>query len=219
MKSILISGLLFILNIVFTKSNLLGIDFGTEFIKVSILKPNSPFKMVENIQSKTKTPSSLAFKDEERLFGFDALGKKVRLPKQVFVYMHEFLGKKYTNEQVKQFVEDFFVSYEMEEDSERKTFNFKVLFNKEDYIFSTEEIFGMVFRYVKFLADKYAGAGSHIQDCVVTVPAHFGHRERMAITQASELSKLTLQSLITENSAAALQYAIDKQFNKITKLL
>ena len=157
--------------------------------------------MVENIQSKTKTPSSLAFKDEERLFGADALGKKVRLPKQVFVYMHEFLGKKYTSEQVKKFVEDFFVSYEMEEDAERKTFNFKVLFNKENYVFSTEEIFGMLFRYIKFLADKYAGAGSNIKDCVVTVPAFFGHRERMAISQASELSNLNLQSLITENSA------------------
>jgi len=107
----------------------------------------------------------------------------------------------------------------MEEDAERQTFNFKVLFNKEDYIFTTEEIFGMIFRYIKFLADKYSGPGSNVQDCVVTVPAFFGHRERMAITQASQLSKLTLQSLITENSAAALQYAIDKQFNKTENII
>jgi hypoxia up-regulated 1 len=219
MKAIIISALIFILNLSITNSNLLGIDFGTEFIKVSILKPNSPFKMVENIQSKTKTPSSLAFKDEERLFGSDALGKKVRFPRQVFVYMHEFLGKKYSSEQVKKFVEDFFVSYDMEEDELRKTFNFKVVFNKENYIFSTEEIFGMLFRYIKFLADKYSGAGSNIKDCVVTVPAFFGHRERMAISQATELSNLKLQSLITENSAAALQYSIDKQFNKTENII
>jgi len=217
MKALLFSALIFLLSIIRIKSNLLGIDFGTEYIKVSVLKPNSPFKMVENIQSKTKTPVSLAFKDEERLFGSDALGKKVRFPKQVFVYMHEFLGKKYDSVQVKQFMEHFFVSYETEEDQERKTYNFKVNFNKENYVFSTEEIFGTLFRYIKFLSDKYAQ--SNIRDCVVTVPAFFGYRERTAISQAIELSDLKLQALITENSAAAVQYSIDKQFNKTENII
>jgi len=217
MKAYLISALVFLLSILNIKSNLLGIDFGTEFIKITVLKPNSPFKMVENIQSKTKTPAALAFKDEERLFGADALGKKVRFPKQVFVYMHEYLGKKYSSKQVKQFMEDFFVSYETEEDQERKTFNFKVNFNKENLVFSTEEIFGMLFRYIKFLSDKYAGG--NIVDCVVTVPAFFGHRERLAISQAVELSNLKIQALITENAAAAVQYSVDKQFNKTENII
>lgn len=217
MKALFFSALVFLLSIFEIKSNLLGIDFGTEYIKVSVLKPNSPFKMVENIQSKTKTPAALGFKDEERLFGADALGKKVRFPKQVFVYMHEFLGKKYDSNQVKKFMEDFFVSYETEEDQERKTFNFKVNFNKEINTFSTEEIFGMLFRYIKFLADKYAE--SNIRDCVVTVPSFFGYRERTAISQAVELSNLKLQALITENSAAAVQYSIDKQFNKTENII
>jgi len=213
MKALFFSALVFLLSLITkTKSNLLGIDFGTEYIKVTVLKPNSPFKMVENIQSKTKTPASLAFKDEERLFGADALGKKVRFPKQVFVYMHEFLGKNYNSAQVKTFMEDFFVSYETEEDQERKTYNFKVNFNKENFVFSTEEIFGMLFRYIKFLSEKYAES-SNIRDCVVTVPAFFGYRERTAISQAVELSNLKLQALITENAAAAMHYAVDKQFN------
>jgi hypoxia up-regulated 1 len=41
----------------------------------------------------------------------------------------------------------------------------------------------------------------------------------MAISQAVELSNLKLQSLITENSAAALQYSIDKQFNKTENII
>lgn len=218
MKALIFSAFLFLIAIIkYTKSNILGIDFGTEFIKVSVLKPNSPFKMVENIQSKTKTPSALAFKDEERLFGADALSKKVRFPKQVFVYMHEFLGKKYDSAQVKKFMEDFFVAYETQEDETRKTFNFKINFNKEEHIFSTEEIFGMLFRYVKYLADRYAE--SNIRDCVVTVPAFFGHRERMAIKQAVELSNLKLQGLMTENAAAAVQYAVDRQFNQTENII
>jgi hypoxia up-regulated 1 len=212
MKSLIVSALIFFLSIVKIKSNILGIDFGSELIKITVLKPNSSFKMVENIQSKTKTPAALAFKDEERLFGSDALGKKVRFPKQVFVSMHEFLGKKYKSKQVRKFIEDFFVSYDTEEDHERKTFNFKVNFNHENYVFSIEEIFGMLFRYIKFLSDKYSETNT--KDCVVTVPAFFGYRERLAISQAVELSDLNLQALITENSAAAVQYSTDKQFNK-----
>lgn len=217
MKSIIIAAFLFLLSILKVNSNNLGIDFGSEYIKITVLKPQSSFKMVENIQSKTKTPAALAFKDEERLFGSDALSKKVRFPKQVFVYMLEFLGKKYQSKQVKKFIEDFFVSYETEEEEDRKTFNFKVSYYNENYIFSIEEIFGMLFRYIKFLSDKYSEA--NIKDCVVTIPAFFGYRERLAITQAIELSDLNLQALITENSAAAVQFATDKQFNKTENVI
>lgn len=217
MKAIVISAITFMLLILKIKSNILGIDFGTEFIKITILKPSSSFKMVENIQSKTKTPAALAFKDEERLFGSDALGKKVRFPKQVFVYLHEFLGKKYSSKQVKKFIQDFFVSYETEEDQERKTFNFKVNFNKENYVFSTEELFGMLFRYIKFLSDKYSETNT--KDCVVTVPAFFAFRERLAISQAIELSDLNLLALVTENSAAAVHFASAKKFNQTENII
>ena len=216
-KSLFILLITSIISLTKIKSNILGIDLGTEFIKISILKPNNPFKMVENIQSKTKTPFALAFKDEERLFGSDAISKKVRLPTQVFVNMHEFLGKKYTSENIKKFIEDFFVSYNIEENKERKTFNFKVLYNKQNLIFSTEEIFGMLFRYIKFLADKYGD--TNVKNCVVTIPAFFGHKERIAISQAIQLSDLNLQSLITENSAAAVQYSLDKEFNKTENII
>jgi hypoxia up-regulated 1 len=213
--------LILIINLIFyikkITSSTIGIDLGTEFIKVSILKTNNPFKMVENIQSKTKTPFALAFKDEERLFGSDAISKKVRLPNQVFVNMHEFLGKKYTSKNIKKFIEDFFVSYDIEENKERKTFNFKVLYNNKNLIFSTEEIFGMLFRYIKFLSDKYGDV--NVKNCVVTIPAFFGYRERIAISQAIKLSDLNLQSLITENSAAAVQYSLDKEFNKTENII
>ena len=43
----------------FNKVNnyLIGIDLGTEFFKATILRPAKPFTMMENIQSKTKTPT------------------------------------------------------------------------------------------------------------------------------------------------------------------
>jgi hypoxia up-regulated 1 len=202
--------ILIITNIYYSLTNLIGIDLGSEYFKVTLLKPGKWFSMVENLQSKTKTPTAIAFKDEERFFGADALGKRMRFPKQVFTFMHEYLGKKYNEEEVKQFIEEFFVSYDMEEDVEHKTYKFKINFNREEYKFTTEEIFGMMFRYIKFLSDKFSGGD--VRDCVVTVPSFYAYKERNAIIQAAELSKLNLLSLVSENVAASVQFALDKNF-------
>jgi hypoxia up-regulated 1 len=208
----LLTLLICLINIYYSLSNLIGIDLGTEYFKVTLLKPGKWFSMVENLQSKTKTPTAIAFKDEERFFGADALAKRMRFPKQVFTFMHEYLGQRYNSEEINKFIEEFFVSYDMEEDQEHKTYIFKVKFNHDEYKFSTEEVFGMIFRYIKFLSDKYSGGD--VRDCVVTVPAFYGYKERTAIIQAADMSKLNLLSMVSENVAGAVQFALDKNFTE-----
>jgi hypoxia up-regulated 1 len=193
------------------RSYLIGIDLGTEFFKATMLRPSRPFTMVENIQSKTKTPTAVAFKDDERVFGADAMAKKPRLPKGVLTFFHEYLGKRHSSDEVKNFIKRFFVSYEMEEDEKRGTTTFKITFNKEEFKFSTEEVYGMIFRYIKYLADKFSQAD--IKDCVVTVPSFFGYKQRQALAQAVEMSKLNLLSFVSENVAAAVQFSMNKNFN------
>jgi hypoxia up-regulated 1 len=192
---------------------LIGVDLGSEFFKATMLKPNRPFTMVENLQSKTKTPTAISFKDDERGFGADAVVKKPRFPKQVLTFFHEYLGKKYNSDEVNQFIKEFMVSYDTEEDKERGTISIKINFNKEAFNFSIEEIFGMLFRYIKFLADRFSQ--TDIKDCVVTVPNFFGYKERYALAQAVELSKLNLVSMVSENVAAAVQFQMKKTFNDL----
>lgn len=192
-------------------SNLIGIDLGTEFFKATILKPGKPFTMMENIQSKTKTPTAIAFKDDERVFGADAMMKKPRIPKQALTFFHDYLTKSLEEEEINKFINDFFIAYEFEEDSERKTIDIKINFNKEEYKLKIEEIFGMLFRYIKYLADKFTNGD--IRDCVVTVPNFYGYKERHAISQAVQMSKLNLVGLVSENVGAAVHFSINKQFN------
>lgn len=70
----------------------------------------------------------------------------------------------------------------------------------------------MLFRYIKYLADKFTN--SDIKDCVVTVPNFYNYQERQAISQAVQMSKLNLIGLVSENVGAAVQFAINKQFNQ-----
>jgi hypoxia up-regulated 1 len=54
-------------------ASVLAIDYGTDFTKVSLMKPGVPFDVVLNRDSKRKMSSSVAWKGEERLFGGDAV--------------------------------------------------------------------------------------------------------------------------------------------------
>lgn len=50
----------------------LAIDYGTDYMKASLMKPGIPFDVLLNKDSKRKIQSSVAWKGEERLFGSDA---------------------------------------------------------------------------------------------------------------------------------------------------
>ena len=43
---------------------MMGIDLGSEFFKVTVIKPGKPFMMLENLLSKTKTESALGLKED-----------------------------------------------------------------------------------------------------------------------------------------------------------
>lgn len=51
---------------------ILAIDYGTEWIKASLMKPGVPFDVLLNRDSKRKIQSSVAWKGDDRLFGSDA---------------------------------------------------------------------------------------------------------------------------------------------------
>lgn len=48
--------------------SVLGIDLGSEFFKISLVKPGMPLDIVLNIESKRKTATMVGYKDGEQLF-------------------------------------------------------------------------------------------------------------------------------------------------------
>jgi hypoxia up-regulated 1 len=196
----------------------IGIDFGTEYIKIAFHKSTGTFQMVENLQSKTKTPFALGFKDNERFFGAEAQVKKSKIPELVFTKMHEFLGKRSDDENLKKFISEYFVSYNIEEDSERKVYKFGINANKDgNSLLSIEEVFGMMFKYIKFLSQKFSQ--TEINECVVTVPAFYGYKQRLSISQSAEIAGLKLLHITTENTGAAVNYAMSHRFGREEKYI
>ena len=60
------------LNLPQVLASLLAIDYGSEWIKASLMKPGVPFDVLLNKDSKRKIHSSVGWKGGDRLFGSDA---------------------------------------------------------------------------------------------------------------------------------------------------
>ena len=56
-----------------TLASVLAIDYGTDWIKASLMKPGVPFDVLLNKDSKRKIQAAVGWKNGDRLFGSDAV--------------------------------------------------------------------------------------------------------------------------------------------------
>ena len=76
------------LNLPQVLASLLAIDYGSEWIKASLMKPGVPFDVLLNKDSKRKIQSSVGWKNDDRLFGSDAYNL-VSNPKPVSGFLRD----------------------------------------------------------------------------------------------------------------------------------
>ena len=193
---------------------MMGIDLGSEFFKVTVIKPGKPFMMMENLLSKTKTENALGLKDDEITYSYDSLAKKAKAPSNIFNYFSEYLGRKYNDSFVTEYMKDFFQSYNIsaENDTQTITFNFK--YNNRDEQLSIVELYSMIFDYIKYLSQQFTKI--EMTDAFITIPSFFDYQQRQAIADAIKISKLRLAGVVSENLAAAVQFQLKKVFNNET---
>jgi len=76
-KSLLITGILFLLNVTITNASVMAIDYGSQWYKVSLITPKIPLEIVLNEESQRKTRSIISIIDDERMFSNDAVSKVI----------------------------------------------------------------------------------------------------------------------------------------------
>ena len=184
-----------------TMSNkIIGIDLGTTNSVVAVMEGNEP-TVITNSEGKRTTPSVVAFdKDGERKIGDPAKRQAVNNPKGTIYSIKRFMGEKYSH---------------VEKEAQRMPYTVKqgpndsvrVEVNGRDY--SPQEISAMVLQKMKQTAEDYLG--EKVERAVITVPAYFSDSQRQATKEAGEIAGLKVERIISEPTAAALAYGLDKK--------
>lgn len=83
--------------------------------------------------------------------------------------------------------------------------------------FTPTELSSAILTYLKRSAE--AALDAPVTEAVVTVPAYFDHRQRVATREAAELAGLNVLRLLNEPTAACLPYGIRERGNDTTVLV
>jgi len=195
---------------------LIGIDYGNEFFKVSMIQPGKPIEIVSNIHSKRKTDTAVSFFEPVRVFGSDALNHDLKAKKKVYVNTNAALGyhMKSKDENVLNFDQKFYPADKIGFNETRQSVSFPILADRGMH---PEELHAHLLSHAKEIAET-ANDGGVITEGVITIPANFNQRQRQAIVHAAEIAGLSV-TLIPTTTAAAIQRALDWKSNSTQQYL
>lgn len=179
----------------------LGIDFGSDTYKISMIKPGRSFTMVENEYTKTNTYTGVTFFDNQRFFEFDAETKASRIPQNAFHHLLKFLGKSKDDQELQNLI----ASQHQNNIIEKQEGN-SIYFKLEDFKLPTagskgdlperlahdstllnfEEILSMVFSHAKQISDKFGEI--KFSDVVITTAPWWGLKEKETLYVCARLA-------------------------------
>ena len=123
----------------------LGIDYGSEYVKVSIVAPGrTPISIVINEISKRKSTAAVAFTGGDRWLAEEAMNYNARFPDRVFTRLRDLLGKETAVDSFTQYLDKYKLPFKVTADAERATARI-VTESGEAYL--VEELVAMILQY------------------------------------------------------------------------
>lgn len=86
-----------------------------------------------------------------------------------------------------------------------------------DRTFTSTELSSAILEYLKRSAED--ALGTDVTGAVITVPAYFDHRQRIATKEAAQLADLDVLRILNEPTAACLPYGLRERGNNTTVLV
>lgn len=178
---------------------ILGVDLGTTNSCCSIMEGGDPI-IIANSEGKRTTPSIIAFLEGgERKVGDPAKRQAVTNPTKTIHSIKRFMGLTY-DESKKELKN---VPYSVVNENSQPRVQI------DDRQYSPQELSAIILQKMKQTAEDYIG--ETITDAVITVPAYFNDAQRQATIEAGQIAGLNVLRIISEPTAAALAYGLDKK--------
>eukprot|EP01012_Entosiphon_sulcatum_P055630 TRINITY_DN7788_c0_g1_i1.p1 TRINITY_DN7788_c0_g1~~TRINITY_DN7788_c0_g1_i1.p1 ORF type:complete len:791 (+),score=188.43 TRINITY_DN7788_c0_g1_i1:3339-5711(+) len=185
----------------------IGIDLGSEFLKVGVVKSgHGAIDIVLNEQTNRKTPNFVGFRGDERYLGEDAFQLSPRFPSNMLTYVNHLVGLEYNDDALKTLQEKLRLPFQFVNNSARGTIDLKV---GPEEVYTAEELLAMLFSYLKKMSENHAE--QPVTDAVVVIPAATTTRQRQAILDAAKMANLNILSLMDVTTAVALQYGVQRR--------
>ncbi len=173
-----------------------GIDLGTTNSLIGVMDAGFPV-LLADADGERLTPSVVHFPESgEPLVGRTAARMRALDPAHTVYSIKRFVGRRIGEE-----ADD--VSYAL---AGQRGAPARVRIRERE--FSPEEISSLILRKLK--ADAERALGHSIKRAVITVPAYFNDAQRAATKAAGELAGFTVERIVSEPTAAALAYGLDK---------
>lgn len=183
----------------------LGIDLGTSNSCVSIWRNNN-LEVIPDQYGNRTMPSVVAFTNKTRYVGLDAKNQIEINPENTFYEVKRLIGRKFSDDSVQGDLQ--FISYHLEKDNDDNILLCPTVSNKK---YTPEEISAMILRELKINAESYLNRP--VSKVVISVPAYFNDSQRQATSDAAKIAGLECLRIISEPTAAALAYGLEKVSN------
>lgn len=181
---------------------IIGIDLGTTNSCVAVMEDGEP-RVIENAEGDRTTPSIVAFtKDDEVLVGQSAKRQAVTNPTNTLFAIKRLIGRKFDEDVVQQDMD--LVPYTIV-----KASNGDAWVEAGGKKMAPPEISARILMKMKKTAEDYLG--EKVTEAVITVPAYFNHHQRQATEDAGKIAGLKVRRVISEPTAAALAFGVDKK--------
>ncbi|KAJ9542362.1 hypothetical protein OSB04_028868 [Centaurea solstitialis] len=187
-----------------------GIDLGTTYSCVAAwFDKHNRVEIIPNEQGNKITPSCVAWDGTELVVGEAAKNQIRRNPKNTVFDVKRLMGSRFSDSVVQKDMESWpFKVIEGSADKPMLLFEHE----SEEKKFSPEEISSMILKNLKESAEAYLG--TTVTDAVITIPAYFNDRQRQATKDAAVMAGLNVMRLLSEPTAAAIAYGVDKSADK-----
>lgn len=167
-----------------TTSPILGIDLGTTNSLVGVVDSGFPILLADEHGSRL-TPSAVNYaSDGSVIVGSTALRKRALEPKRTVTSVKRLIGRRAGEG------------------------DWQPRYNLRELGTSPIQVSAEILKRLKAIAER--ALEQSVCRAVITVPAYFNDAQRNATKQAGELAGLTVERIVSEPTAAALAYGLDK---------
>ncbi len=187
-------------------AKILGIDLGTTFSAMAVTEGGDP-QIVENEEGSRTTPSVVALsKNDERLVGTPARRQQITNPENTIFAVKRLIGRHYEDEEVQRDIQKY--PYEIQKAEDGTGVQVKM----GEKWYRPAEISAMVLQKMK--QDAESKLGETVEKAIVTCPAYFDDSQRKATKVAGEIAGFEVERVVSEPTAAALAYGLNKAGEK-----